>query len=82
MNYAKPEMVKDTNYSDLYSTSYERWLDTAISDYKRVSEALDGTQSSVITAMSVCPTEFMSQHTKTAERLPLTTAAAMFRLTV
>ncbi len=49
MNYAKPEMVKDTNYSDLYSTSYERWLDAAISDYKRVSEALDGTQSSVIT---------------------------------
>ena len=49
MNYAKPEMVKDTNYSDLYSTNYERWFDTAVSDYKRISDALDGVQNCVIT---------------------------------
>ncbi len=49
MNYAKPEMVKDTNYSELYSTSYERWIDTAISDYKRVSAVLDGVQNCIIT---------------------------------
>lgn len=49
LNYAKPEMVKDTNYSNLYSTNYERWFDTAVSDYKRIAEALDGVQNCVIT---------------------------------
>ena len=62
LNYAKPEMVKDTNYSNLYSTNYERWFDTAVSDYKRIAEALDGVQNCVITG-----------HDKVAEGVYVTT---------
>lgn len=62
LNYAKPEMVKDTNYSDLYSTNYERWFDTAVADYKRIAEALDGVQNCVITG-----------HDKVAEGVYVTT---------
>ena len=41
-------MVKNTNYSELYSTNFEHWKDAAIAEYQRVAAVLDGCQSSTI----------------------------------
>lgn len=49
LNYAQPDMVKNTNYSSLYSTYYERWIDEAVSDYQEAAKALDGVQNCCIT---------------------------------
>lgn len=48
LNYADAEMVKNTNYSELYSTNFEHWKDAAIAEYQRVAAVLDGCQSSTI----------------------------------
>lgn len=48
LNYATAEMVKNTNYSHLYSTNYQHWLDHAATDYGTVAAVLNGCQSSTI----------------------------------
>jgi len=52
LNYASPTVVKNSNYSALFSTNYERWYDEACADYKAVASALDGVQSSCIKSHS------------------------------
>ena len=48
LNEIESKQVKDTNYSELYTTEFERWFDDAVSRYKKLEEATGGTQSSVI----------------------------------
>ena len=48
LNYAKAEMVKNTNYSELYSTNFEHWKNDAIRDYKAAAAVLNGCQASTI----------------------------------
>ena len=48
LNNASPSAVKNSNYSSLFSTNYDRWYDEACADYKAVSAVLDGVQSSCI----------------------------------
>jgi hypothetical protein len=48
LNYAGAEMVKNTNYSELYSTNYEHWSQKAKDDYKAAAAVLNGCQSSTI----------------------------------
>ena len=82
MNYAKPKWSKTPTTPTFIPQAMKDGLIPrfrTINAFLRLSTELKAASSP---AMSVCPTEFMSQHTKTAERLPLTTAAAMFRLTV
>lgn len=62
LNYAKSDMVKNTNYSELYSTNYDHWLAKATADYKRVAEVLNGCQTSTI-----------SDHTELSKGVYMTT---------
>ncbi|MBR6548002.1 MAG: hypothetical protein IKT68_00520 [Clostridia bacterium] len=48
LNYANAEMVKNTNYSELYSTNFDHWKSQAVADYKKVAAVLDGCQSATI----------------------------------
>lgn len=48
LNYASPSAVKNSNYSSLFSTNYERWYEEACADYKAMANVLDGVQSSCI----------------------------------
>lgn len=48
LNYANAEMVKNTNYSELYSTNFDHWKNQAVADYKQVAAMLDGCQASTI----------------------------------
>ncbi len=49
LNYATAEMVKNTNYSELYSTNFDFWKDKTVADFKSVAAVLDGCQGSTIT---------------------------------
>ncbi len=48
LNYATSEMVKNTNYSELYSTNYTHWLDRATADYQAAAAVLEGCGASTI----------------------------------
>ncbi len=48
LNYASAEMVKNTNYSELYSTNYAHWKEKAIADYQKVAAVLNGCQNATI----------------------------------
>ena len=48
LNYASAEMVKNTNYSELYSTNFAHWKDRATADYAKVAEVLNGCQNAAI----------------------------------
>ncbi len=48
LNNATAEMVKNTNYSELYSTNFEHWIEKASADYLAASKVLDGCASSTI----------------------------------
>ncbi len=62
LNHADPEMLKNTNYSLLFSTHYERWAQTAAEDYTKASSVLNGLQNCCIT-----------NHQKLADKVYMTT---------
>jgi hypothetical protein len=49
LNNAEPELLKNTNYSELYSTQYSHWEKDAVAHYALANEALAGTVGAVIT---------------------------------
>ena len=49
LNYATAEMVKNTNYSELYSTNFDHWKEKAAADFNAVAQVLNGCQNSTIT---------------------------------
>jgi hypothetical protein len=49
LNYADPSILRNTNYSSLYSTSYQYWLENASDNYKKAAAVLDGLQNKIIT---------------------------------
>lgn len=48
LNHATAEMIKNTNYSELYSTNFEHWKDDAIADYTAAAKVLNGCQGATI----------------------------------
>ncbi len=48
LNNASSELVKNTNYSELYSTNFEHWVERATNDYKTAAAVLDGCGGSTI----------------------------------
>lgn len=62
LNYASAEMVKNTNYSELYSTNYDHWVDRAVADYQAAAAVLDG-----------CGTGTIEDHTMLAKDVFMTT---------
>ncbi len=48
LNYAGAEMVKNTNYSELYSTNFDHWKEKAVTDFNAVAAVLNGCQASTI----------------------------------
>ena len=48
LNNASAEMVKNTNYSELYSTNFEHWVEQASADYKAAAAVLDGCANATI----------------------------------
>ncbi|MBR4868043.1 MAG: hypothetical protein IKU10_02710, partial [Clostridia bacterium] len=61
LNYVSAEMVKNTNYSELYSTNFDHWKEKAVADFNAVSAVLNGCQSSTI-----------SKHTQLAKDVYMT----------
>ncbi len=48
LNHASAEMVKNTNYSELYSTNYAHWKEQAVADYNKAASVLNGCQNLTI----------------------------------
>lgn len=48
LNNATAEMVKNTNYSELYSTNFNHWIEKASADYLAAATVLEGCAGSTI----------------------------------
>ena len=48
LNNASAELVKNTNYSELYSTNFDHWIEKASADYLAAAKVLDGCAASTI----------------------------------
>lgn len=48
LNHATAEMIKNTNYSELYSTNFDHWKDRAIKAYNDAAAILNGCQGATI----------------------------------
>ena len=48
LNNASAELVKNTNYSELYSTNFDHWIEKASADYLAAAKVLEGCGSSTI----------------------------------
>ncbi len=48
LNHATAEMIKNTNYSELYSTNFDHWKDRAIQAYNDAAAVLNGCQGATI----------------------------------
>ncbi len=70
LNSAPAEMVKYTNYSELYSTNADHWLQKATEDYAAAAAVLNGCQGSTIEDHKmVAPDVYMTTYENGAQVL-------------